>query len=157
MKWSGLTARWRCNLPWGGPRRFSDSQVHPVANRKPYLWSGRLDSNQRHPASKTGTLPTELRPEVVGRGSVISAAFIMAAIITISGCQSIPDAPRETLIPVATPCLSTDQLPIPPKLVTDAELLTLNDAAFVLALAADRLERAKYMAVTEALLAACVR
>lgn len=35
-------------------------------------WSGRSDSNRRHPASEAGTLPTELRPEVVGRGSVFS-------------------------------------------------------------------------------------
>lgn len=38
-------------------------------------WSGRLDSNQRLLASRARTLPTELRPEVVGRGSVM--AFIV--------------------------------------------------------------------------------
>ncbi len=31
-------------------------------------WSGRWDSNPRHLASETSTLPTELRPEVGGRG-----------------------------------------------------------------------------------------
>lgn len=108
------------------------------------------------PARRERTLTSpEVERFTVSRGSI--TVFMVAAIITISGCQSIPEVPRETLIPVATPCLSTDQLPIPPKLVTDAELLAMGDAAFVIALAADRLERIKYMAVTEALLTACVK
>ena len=31
-------------------------------------WSGRRDSNARHPAWKAGTLPTELRPQYFGGG-----------------------------------------------------------------------------------------
>lgn len=81
----------------------------------------------------------------------------VALALLLAGCAGLPDAPRETLIPVATPCIEAADLPKPPVFVTDAELLALNDAAFVIALAADRLERIKYMAVTEALLTACVR
>lgn len=75
----------------------------------------------------------------------------------LSGCQSIPDAPTEVRIPYAIPCISAADMPAKPQLVTDAELLLMPDAAFILALAADRLERQKYMAVSDALLAACLR
>jgi len=76
------------------------------------------------------------------------------AVLLLAGCASLPDAPTVVKVPVSVPCLS--ELPARPALVTDAELLQMPDAAFVLALAADRLERGKYMAVTEALLAGCV-
>lgn len=75
----------------------------------------------------------------------------------LSGCQSIPDAPTEVRIPYAVPCISAADMPAKPQLVTDAELLAMPDAAFVIALAADRLERAKYMAATEAVMLACLR
>lgn len=78
----------------------------------------------------------------------------VALALLLAGCAGLPDAPREVKIPVPVPCLS--ELPTKPVFVTDAELLAMPDAAFVIALAADRLERAKYMAVTEALLLACV-
>ncbi len=44
-------------------------------------WSGRWGSNPRHPVSETGTLPTELRPEVGGRGRLRREVFITRAII----------------------------------------------------------------------------
>lgn len=77
--------------------------------------------------------------------------------LLLAGCAGLPDAPREVKIPVATPCIEAADLPKPPVFVTDAELLAMPDAAFVIALAADRLERIKYMAVTEALLQACIK
>lgn len=42
----------------------------PTSEGQGCWWSGRSESNRRHPRSKRGTLPTELRPEMVGRGSV---------------------------------------------------------------------------------------
>lgn len=78
---------------------------------------------------------------------------ILALLLT--GCAGLPDAPREVFVPVAVSCVDT--LPDRPALVTDAELLAMPDAAFVLALAADRLERGKWMAVAEATLQACVK
>lgn len=82
-------------LSWGeaGNRTLADSftvcraattLAKPLKDYGCCRWSGRLDSNQRHPASKTGTLPTELRPEVVGRGSV-SDAVIMDSLSFGSG------------------------------------------------------------------------
>jgi len=79
---------------------------------------------------------------------------ILYFMLILSGCSSLPDAPTEVLIPVAVSCLS--EIPPLPPLVTDAQLLAMPDAAFVLALAADRLERQKYMAITAALLQACL-
>lgn len=80
-------------------------------------------------------------------------AVLLALLLT--GCAGLPDEPREVLVPVATPCLT--EIPAKPSLVTDAQLLLMPDAPFVLALAADRLERAKWMAVADALLVACVK
>jgi len=77
------------------------------------------------------------------------------AVLLLAGCASLPDAPTVVNVPIAVPCL--DALPEKPRFVTDGELLTMPDAAFVLALAADRLERGKYMALTDALLAGCVK
>jgi len=75
--------------------------------------------------------------------------------LALAGCAGLPEVPRETKIPVSVPCIEV--LPTMPILVTDAQLLAMPDSAFVLALAADRLERQKYMAITAALLQACLR
>lgn len=74
--------------------------------------------------------------------------------LLLAGC-ALPNAPTEVLIPVSTPCLT--EIPPLPDLVTDAQLLAMPDAAFVLALAADRLERAKWMAVAQAVMEGCVK
>jgi len=70
------------------------------------------------------------------------------------GCAGLPQAPTEVLIPIASPCIS--EIPPMPALVTDAQLLAMPDAAFVLALAADRLERGKWMGIAESVMLACV-
>jgi len=82
----------------------------------------------------------------------IAAIFL---ILPLTACQSTPNAPTEALIPVSVPCIEV--LPTMPILVTDAELLAMPDAAFIIALAADRLERAKYMVLADAVMQACVK
>lgn len=80
----------------------------------------------------------------------------IVALATLTACQSIPEAPTVVKVPYAVPCIAAEDMPARPKLATDAELLTMPDAAFVLALAADRLERSRYMALTDALLTGCI-
>jgi len=77
------------------------------------------------------------------------------AVLLLAGCAGIPDAPTVVKIPVSVSCIT--EIPPKPQLVTDAELLAMPDAAFVIALAADRIERGKWMAVASAVMAGCLR
>lgn len=100
--------------------------------------------------------PRSLGYEPSGEAYIPNPAPVIAAlIILLAGCQSIPEVPTVVKIPYAVPCIS--EIPPKPALVTDAELLAMPDAAFVIALAADRIERGKWMAVAEALLSGCVK
>jgi len=75
--------------------------------------------------------------------------------LLLAGCQSLPPAPTEVRVPVAVPCL--DKMPDRPEFATDAQLASMDDYRFVLALAKDRLERQGYIATIEAIMQACVR
>lgn len=78
--------------------------------------------------------------------------------VVLAGCNgSLPPVPKETLVPVPVPCLTTSQLPIKPKLATDAELAELDDYRLVLAIRADQLELRGFVALQEALITACVK
>lgn len=76
------------------------------------------------------------------------------AILLLSGCQSIP---TETLIPVPVPCIAQDEIPAKPPFATDATLLAMPDAAFIIALGIDRQMRIKYIGELEAVMTACVK
>lgn len=81
----------------------------------------------------------------------------MAAILLLSGCASIPDAPKEVRIPVPVPCLSASDLPEKPNFVTDAALSVMTDGDLILSLAADRRQNQGYRSELEAVLAGCVK
>lgn len=76
-------------------------------------------------------------------------------IVLLTGCASIPETPTVVKIPIISPCIT--EIPPMPQLVTDAELLAMPDSAFVIALAADRIERGKWMAVAGATMRACLQ
>lgn len=86
---------------------------------------------------------------------IICAAI---AVFAMGGCatSSVPDAPKETRIPIAVPCLTPDQVPERPAFVTDADLARKTDDQFVLSLAGDRLARMEYEGKLEARIAGCV-
>jgi len=83
-----------------------------------------------------------------------TGAFLLSSLF-LTACQSIPEAPTVVKIPIIAPCIDT--IPPKPPLVTDAELLAMPDSAFVIAIAADRIERGKWMAVAEAVMAGCLK
>ena len=86
-------------------------------------------------------------------------ALFYLVLLILSGCVStgtLPDVPKETLIPVGKPCLTQDQVPTKPDFVTDTQLAKMNDEQFVLDLATDRLLRMDYEEKLEARLAGCV-
>jgi hypothetical protein len=83
--------------------------------------------------------------------------YLLVCIVCIlAGCESIPVAPivTEVKIPVQVKCLG--DVPIKPKLITDAELVKLDYAQFVTALHKDRLERDIYEIQLESAIAGCL-
>lgn len=85
-----------------------------------------------------------------GRRAVIAAAIMLG----LSGCASDgPQLPREVRVPVSVPCI---ERPLQrPSLLSDAELLALDDYGLVIALARDRRIRQAYEADLEATIAGC--
>ena len=81
----------------------------------------------------------------------------LPVILLLSGCQSIPDAPKEVRIPYPVPCLTTSQLPVRPNLVTDAALAKMPDGDLILSLAKDRRQNQGYRAELEAVISGCVQ
>lgn len=53
-------------------------------------------------------------------------ALACASLLGLAACASVPQLPRETLVPVATPCIAREDIPPPPRAWTDEELLALD-------------------------------
>ena len=102
---AGLTDIPLPSLSWGAGRdsnpksasfeedAFTDFATGPETYLSRYRkcrWSGRWDSNPRHLASETSTLPTELRPEVGGRGRMCDWENIMVQSILRAGKEVKP-------------------------------------------------------------------
>ncbi len=49
----------------------------------------------------------------------------IAVVVLISGCAAQLQIPKEIAVPVPTPCVSEKDLPAPPKIHSEAELLLL--------------------------------
>jgi len=71
------------------------------------------------------------------RLSLTAAATIF--ILSLSGCSTLPPAPTEVLIPVATPCLTRDQIPAQ-DFLPDSALAALDDRALVIQLRVEQLK-----------------
>lgn len=82
-----------------------------------------------------------------------TTVMLAAAAGLLAGCSTIPDAPTEVRIPVPVPCV--EQLPVRPSMMSDSELLALDDFGLVVALARDRRIRQGYIAELEATLEGC--
>lgn len=81
----------------------------------------------------------------------------LPAMLLLSGCASIPNLPKEVLVPVPVACIASSDLPAKPDFVTDAALSVMTDGDLILSLAADRRQNQGYRAELEAVLAGCVR
>jgi hypothetical protein len=80
-------------------------------------------------------------------------ALIWLASSLLVGCASGPQIPKEIRVPVPVACI--DQVPQRPSMLSDAELLALDDYGLVLALARDRRVRQGWEATIEALIEGC--
>lgn len=87
----------------------------------------------------------------------VNQFVIISMCLLLSGCYTIPQVPTEVRVPYPIPCITRDQLPTPPKLLTNQELLGLPDYVFVLQLGIARTELTQYVMEQRALLEACVK
>jgi len=77
--------------------------------------------------------------------------------LLLTGCASIPEVPKEVLIPVYTPCIYAKDLPAKPPFLTDSEMAKMSDADLVISLRTDQLNYRGYVPLVEALIEACVK
>lgn len=73
-------------------------------------------------------------------------------VLGLAGCAGI-EVPKEVRVPVAVPCV--EQVPQRPSMMSDQELLALDDYGLVVALARDRRVRQGYIVELEATLEGC--
>lgn len=72
-----------------------------------------------------------------------------------AGCASTVEIPKEVEVPVPVPCV--EKRPQRPPLLTDAELLALDQYKRTHALWGDRIERQRYESVMETVIDGCSR
>lgn len=72
--------------------------------------------------------------------------------LLLSGCAAVPESVT-VHVPVPVSCIEV--VPVRPSLLSDAQLLALDDYALVLSLAHDRRVRQGYQAELEAVIAGC--
>lgn len=77
----------------------------------------------------------------------------VAATCILAGCASAPTVPDVIRVQVPTPCIEV--APTRPIMLSDAQLLALDDYGLVLALAQDRRVRQGYQLELEAAVAGC--
>jgi hypothetical protein len=86
--------------------------------------------------------------------SRLSFTGIAAALsFALAGCASTPQIPREVRVPVPVPCIAE---PLQrPALLSDSDLLAMDDYGLIIGLARDRRVRQAYQAQLEAAVAGC--
>ena len=82
-----------------------------------------------------------------------ACATVAGVVLGLSGCASVPQAPEAIRVQVPVPCVGDP--PVRPSMLTDAQLLALDDYGLVIALAQDRRVRQGYHAELEAVVAGC--
>ena len=123
-----------------------------LARKSPAAFARRgADAGTRQGSSLlAGLVRATRRTARLGERTDILLLFVMAA---LGGCSTIPEAPKEVRVPVAVPCI--ERPPVKPSMLSDAELLALDDFGLVIALARDRRIRQGWEATLEALLEGC--
>lgn len=91
-----------------------------------------------------------------GQGGEVTRAGIFLAGIFLAGCSGSPALPEVVRVPIATPCLSADQLPAAPDILPDAALFALDDYRAVLELARARIILKDAVLERDALLSGCL-
>lgn len=78
---------------------------------------------------------------------------IVWILVCCAGCSTVPTAPKEVRVPVPVKCI--DQVPQRPSMLSDGELLAMDDYGLVIALARDRRIRQGYEIELETLVQGC--
>lgn len=80
--------------------------------------------------------------------------WLLLGVLVLAGCPGMPARVPETVqVPVPVPCAAGK--PVPPKLISDAELRALDSYSATIHLLLDRMLRGQYQARLEAALAGC--
>lgn len=114
------------------------------------LLKGKSPGARQRSGAGAETVSASRRTTRSGERTYILLLFVLAA---LGGCSTIPEAPKEVRIPVAVPCI--ERPPGKPSMLSDAELLALDDFGLVVALARDRRIRQGWEATLEALVEGC--
>ncbi|MEK9809116.1 MAG: hypothetical protein VW362_01615 [Candidatus Nanopelagicales bacterium] len=91
--------------------------------------------------------------DALTRRSSRTWAIVTGMALGIAGCSSVPEVPREVRVPVPVPCI--ERPPVRPSMMSDQELLALDDYGLVVALARDRRVKQGYIVELEATLEGC--
>ena len=75
----------------------------------------------------------------------------------LAGCAGGPVIPETVRVPVPVPCFSVADLPKPPNVRSDAEILLLPDYQSVIAVWRDRILMRDALAERDAVLLGCVK
>lgn len=79
--------------------------------------------------------------------------LLLSSMLLLVGCVHSPTVPDVVRVPVPVRCV--ESVPERPELVSDAELLSLDDYGLVVSLARDRRQRQGYEAQLEAVIEGC--
>lgn len=91
------------------------------------------------------------------RAAPRSSSWVMVTVLALSGCQSLPEVPRETRVPTPVPCIAPADVPQRPALRTQAELLSLDSHRRTHAAWSDLTRLRAYVGELEAVVHGCSR
>lgn len=93
-------------------------------------------------------------PKLLDWSAFPNRATVMGVVVAglLAGCAGI-EVPREVRIPVPVKCI--ERAPERPSMLSDEELLALDDYGLVVALARDRRVRQGYIGELEAVMEGC--
>lgn len=88
----------------------------------------------------------------------MKSAAILFPVLLLAGCAAQPvEIPKEVPVPVPVPCVAEKDVPKPPVVLSQAELMLLNDYQRTLQLWLDRWALDTYQQQLEAIAARCSR
>ena len=77
--------------------------------------------------------------------------------LILGGCAAHLPVPKEVKVPIPVPCIEAKDVPQAPPIVTNPELLKLDEYSFVLTIYTERQDLRRYSAEQAALIEACIK
>lgn len=77
--------------------------------------------------------------------------------LILAGCSAPLPVPKTVSVPIAVPCIEAKDIPQIPPIVTNPELLKLDEYSFVLTIYTERQDLRRYIALADALMQVCIK